>query len=85
MEYDNDSSWLAQPNSVLSHAELSGNFIVTLKDRLGHISKKCFMVTWKVMYLKTDTEKQTVYTISCEFEKFFSLKLRGKQGGGMAK
>ena len=34
-----------QPNSVMSHAELSGNFIVRLKDRLRHISKKCFVVT----------------------------------------
>lgn len=34
-----------QPNSVMSHAELSGNFIVKLKDRLRHISKKCFVVT----------------------------------------
>lgn len=34
-----------QPNSVTSHAELFGNFIVTPKDRLRHISKKCFMVT----------------------------------------
>lgn len=61
-----------QPNSVMSHAELSGNFIVRLKDRLRHISKKCFVVTWKVIYLNMATEKQTVYTILCEFEKFFS-------------
>lgn len=61
-----------QPNSVMSHAELAGNFTVRLKDRLRHISKKCFVVTWKVMYLKTATEKQTVYAILCEFEKFFS-------------
>lgn len=61
-----------QPNSVMFHAELSGNFIVTLKDRLRHISKKCFMVTSKVVYLKTAAEKQTVYTILCKSEKFFS-------------
>ena len=30
------------------------------------------MVTWKVMYLKMAIEKQTGYTILCEFEKFFS-------------
>lgn len=34
-----------QPNSVTSCAELPGNFTVMLKDRLRHISKKCFMVT----------------------------------------